>query len=272
MVGHDVPDGPGLSIVKLGGSVITRKQQAERLRPKVLARLSDELSSATGPLVVLHGAGSFGHPGAVRFGLARPPEPGAPTTQRARGASVVSNEVRRLHLAVLRTLAASGARTWSLPPATLATNREGRLERLDSGPFVEALENGFLPVAFGDVVPDAAWGRSILSADTIAVELVRVLHPRRVLYVSDVPGILEPPAPGPRRIHSRLDPELLASLSERTSGHDVTGGIRRKAAAMLEIARLGADAALISGLSRGTLARALRGEAVVGTWCPARAE
>lgn len=264
-------DAHQLSIVKLGGSVITRKRQPERLRPKVLDRLATELVAGEGPLLVLHGAGSFGHPGAVRFGLARSPETGARGPARSRGAAIVSAEVRRLHLAVLRALVAAGGRPWSLPPSALAANEAGRLVRLDSRPFREALERGCTPVAFGDVVPDDAWGHSILSADSIAVELTRVLHPRRVLFVSDVPGILEPEAPGPRRVIARLDGSLVEALSERTGGPDVTGGIRRKAAAMVEIAGLGADAALISGLSRGTLARALRGEAVVGTWCPAAA-
>src|SRR5208282_34902 len=95
------PGSVGPTVVKLGGSVITRKQEAERVRPKILRRLSEEVSSvADTPLVLLHGAGSFGHPGARKFGLAQPPEPKASTARRSRGAGIVSAEVRRLHLLV----------------------------------------------------------------------------------------------------------------------------------------------------------------------------
>ena len=266
------PDGRTLSVVKLGGSILTRKQAAERLRPKILARLAEEIARAPGPLVLLHGAGSFGHPGALRFGLATAPAQAGKERERARGAAIVSTEVRRLHLAVLRGLVAAGARPWSVPAATIAQNREGLLAEIELASFQEALADGMVPVSFGDVVPDSAWGWSILSADTIAIELARRLPVRRVLFVSDVPGVLEPGAGRRPTIVPEVTPSVVARLSARAGGPDVTGGIRGKAAAMLEIARLGADAGLISGLKDGLLSRALRGDSVPGSWVRATSQ
>ncbi len=255
------------TIVKLGGSVLTRKRGEARVRPKVLARLAREVARAgERPVVLLHGAGSFGHPGALRYRLAEPAGPGD-GTRRARGASLVSAEVRRLHYLVLRELVAAGANPWSVPPASLASNRAGRLERLESAPFRAALDRGLLPVSFGDVVPDSEWGFSILSADTIAVKLAGELGARRVLFVSDVPGVLTSPgAKGPPTIHPRVDPALLPGLVPRPGAPDVTGGIRGKVEAMLEIAGMGGSAGLISGLKEGALLRGLRGEEVYGSW------
>ncbi|MCW6167745.1 MAG: hypothetical protein LVQ64_04765 [Thermoplasmatales archaeon] len=97
-----------IAVVKLGGSVLTRKRESEKLRPKVLARLAREVSGVrTHRIVLLHGAGGFGHPGAVRFGLSRPPDGSASPAERIRGAAIVSAEVRRLHLAVLRAIPSS---------------------------------------------------------------------------------------------------------------------------------------------------------------------
>ncbi len=262
---------PPLVVVKLGGAVITRKREVERTRPKVLARLATEIAGARGRrLIVLHGAGSFGHPGALRFGLARPPSAGEPPARRARGAAIVAAEVRRLHLAVLRALVEAGASPASVPMATHALNREGALVALDPSPFVAAVGLGQMPVSFGDVVPDDRWGTSILSADTIAVVLARTLHPARVVFVSDVPGVYEGPARGRRSVVPEVTDQTLAELAPARAGPDVTGGIRGKVAAMLEIARAGVDAALISGLSDGALSRALRGESVHGSWAHAR--
>ena len=255
-----------LTVVKLGGSILTRKQAEERLRPKLLVRLAEAVAGASGSLILLHGAGSFGHPGAVRFGLARSPGEGSEGRERSRGAAIVSAEVRRLHLAVLRALVDAGARPWSVPAATVARNRAGVLDEVDSAPFAEALGVGLLPVSFGDVVPDADWGRSILSADAIAVALARELPVRRVLFVSDVPGVLEARGTGRPQIVPEVTQELVGRLSPRAAGPDVTGGIRGKARAMLEIGALGADAGLISGLSDGLLSRALAGETVPGSW------
>ncbi|EQD44191.1 Aspartate/glutamate/uridylate kinase domain protein, partial [mine drainage metagenome] len=251
-------------VVKLGGSVLTRKRGVEALRPKILARLAGEIATARDrPLVVLHGAGSFGHPGARRFGLTGPPEG---RNDRVRGAAIVGTEVRRLHLAVLRALVAAGANPVSAPMATHVLQREGRPVDIDLKPFATVLERGAIPVAFGDVVPDDRWGFSILSADTLAVALATELRPDRVLFVSDVPGVLEPARPGPPRIYPELSEETLRRLRPGAAGVDVTGGIVGKVAAMQAIARAGIDAGLISGLSDGRLARALRGERVYGSW------
>ncbi len=261
-----MPEGPLL--VKLGGSVITRKREPSRRRPKVLERLTAELARPpVSGLIVLHGAGSFGHPGAHRFGLARAPARPAPA-ERRRGGALVAREVRRLHLEVLRGLHDAGAPALSLPPFGLARNRAGELAELDHRPFADALAAGLLPVSFGDVVADEAWGLSILSADTLALELGRRLGARRVVFASDVPGILaERGAPGPPRPVPRLLPELVRSLSPDPGAPDVTGGIRRKAEAMLALSAAGIPAGLVSGLRPGALATAIRAaDPTEGTW------
>lgn len=259
----------GPVIVKLGGSVLTRKREVERLRPKLIERLTRELVDPTVPgLVVLHGAGSFGHPGARRFRLAEAPEEGRPPTERQRGGAIVAREVRRLHAEVLKGLVAGGGSAFSLPAFGLARNRAGRLASLDAGPFRAALSEGLIPVSFGDVVPDDTWGLSILSADTIALELARLLGARRVVFVSDVPGILPSPLPpGPPRPIKRLTPEVIEALRPSAGVPDVTGGIRRKAEVMVALAQAGVPAGLVGGLRAGTVARAVSHEPPTdGTW------
>jgi isopentenyl phosphate kinase len=262
----------GLTIVKLGGSVLTRKREVERVRAKILTRLAKELRIPDRPpLVLLHGAGSFGHPGAHRWRLAEPPAPTEARDHRLRGAAIVSAEVRRLHHLVLRALLDAGLNPWSVPLPCLARNRAGELAAFDATPFRRILDAGAIPVSFGDVVPDEAWGFSILSADTVAVELVRRLGSRRLLFVSDVEGVLSPSTDGRRRRPiERITPEVLTALRPSPRAKDVTGGIHGKVRAMLEAAGAGADAGLISGLRHGALSRALRGEWVYGSWSGAQ--
>ncbi len=267
MVGAMPEEGP--VIVKLGGSVLTRKRETARLRPKILSRLAQELAvPGLPPFVLLHGAGSFGHPGAVRWNLSRPPADAAERNHRLRGAAIVGTEVRRLHGAVVRALVDAGLSPLSVPPQPISTNRAGQLTHLDLEPFRRALSRGGIPVSFGDVVPDEEWGFSILSADTIAVQLIRDLPSRRLIFVSDVEGVLAPAEVGPRRRPiARLTRNDLEMLRTPEGVADVTGGIRAKAEAMLTAAEAGADAGLISGLRHGALSRALRGETVYGSWC-----
>ena len=256
-----------IAVIKLGGSVLTRKREEEKLRPKVLSRLAREISELEGHRVVLlHGAGGFGHPGAARFGLAKPPSTEHPGSERGRGAAIVAAEVRRLHLAVLRELVSAGARPWSVPAANHAQQQAGKLVSLDTAPFARALEGGYLPVSFGDVVPDSSWGSSILSADQIALALALALRPSVVLFVSDVNGIYAPGGSGRPIPVRRVTDSLIESLEAEPGSSDVTGGIRGKAEAMRAIAQLGVDAGLISGLSDGAISRALRGKGQYGSW------
>ncbi|MCI4323284.1 MAG: isopentenyl phosphate kinase family protein [Thermoplasmata archaeon] len=265
-----VTDAARPNVVKLGGSVLTRKREERRLRPKVLARLAREVEVGRGetPLVLLHGAGSFGHIGARKYGLAGPPTSPEDRGRRVRGAVRVAAMVRELHQHVLETLVAEGVPAWSIPPSPVARNRDGGLEELGVRPFQEALRRNLVPVSFGDVVEDAGWGFSILSADTLAVRLASELTARRVIFVSDVPGVLERAigSPGRPKIVPRLDRSTLDHLLPGAGAPDVTGGIRGKVSALLAIADGGVDAGIISGLQHGALSRSLRGEHVYGSW------
>jgi isopentenyl phosphate kinase len=264
------PAAPPIVVVKLGGSVITRKREIEKLRAKVLARLAGELASiADRRLIVLHGAGGFGHRTAARFELNRPPTPGVAPRERARGAAIVSAEVRRLHLAVLRALVEAGASPWSIPLAHHVLQHEGRVGRIDLAPFAATLARGHMPVSFGDVVPDSAWGFSILSADTIALELARALHPERVIFVSDVDGVLGPIDGGRRGVLPVITAESVAALAPPSGAPDVTGGIRAKSNVALQIAEAGSDAGIISGLRDGALSGAIRTNVYYGSWARA---
>ncbi|MDE1822409.1 MAG: isopentenyl phosphate kinase family protein [Euryarchaeota archaeon] len=254
-------------VIKLGGSIITRKSEPYRLRPKVLDRLGREVAlgweQGKRPIVLLHGAGSFGHPRAKAWGLSRPP-PGR--ANRERGAALTAYDVRRLHLHVLRSLLDAGVPARSVPPFPFLENEEGKLRSFEVRPFREILAAGGVPVSFGDVVRDTAWGSSILSGDTLAVHLANDLPSRRVLFVSDVPGVLVKGSDGRSTLLRELEGGVPPSLVPAPDRPDVTGGIRGKVEAMLAIAEGGGRAGLISGLSHGTLSRAIRGEDVHGTW------
>jgi isopentenyl phosphate kinase len=173
-----------------------------------------------------------------------------------------------MHGAVLQALVEVGLSPFSVPPQAIATNHIGALHELELEPFRRILARGGVPISFGDVVADDEWDFSILSADTIAVDLVRRLPSKRLIFVSDVEGVMAPTEPGVRgRPINPLTRAALAALKPTDGVLDVTGGIRAKAEAMLAAADAGADAGLISGLRHGALSRALRGESVYGTWC-----
>jgi isopentenyl phosphate kinase len=257
-------------VVKLGGSVLTRKGETRRARPKVIQRLATEIARAHRddhiPLVVVHGAGSFGHHHAHRYGLSEAPRPGEPPAGRDRGAALTSWSVRDLHQSVLRALLDTGLPAFSVPPFPLMENRQGGPTDIPLGPFQRLLSRGGVPVTYGDVVLDGAWGFSILSGDTLVGALARGLRSPRALFVSDVPGVLEDLKPGPARVLRTLSESTLEHLAPSRSVLDVTGGLAGKVQVMLALGREGILCGLLSGLTPGLLLRALKGEEVYGSW------
>jgi isopentenyl phosphate kinase len=246
-----------MDLVKLGGSVITDKAKPRTLRARVLGRLAGELKGAA-PLVVVHGGGSFGHHEALAHGL----HLGMRGKEQLPAIATVQRDMRFLNLKVVDALKTKGIAAVSVPGATVAENRGGRIGTLNPGLFVDYLGLGLTPVTFGDVVVDRSQGVSICSGDDLMLLLAKGLRARRATFVTDVDGLLGPGGrPIPVVRSSDLPPQGL--LMPR--GADVTGGMARKVEVMVAMAKFGTEVRVINGLRPGRLAALLGGAEVSGT-------
>lgn len=251
-----------LALVKLGGSVLTDKAQYRTPRLDVIARLAYELASASDQLVLVHGAGSYGHVLASEHGMA---EGRAPLRAVAR----VHADVRELSGLVLAALQDAGVPALSLSTYDLARLLAGELLHFATEPVHETLARGLAPVMAGDVVMDAARGFGILSGDVLMVELARAFRPARAIFVTDVDGIhdRDPMMSGARlltRIGARDDAGV--PLGEGVARvPDITGSMAGKLRRAREVAMAGVPVHVVNGLAHGRLADALAGKETVGT-------
>ncbi|MBI0583380.1 MAG: isopentenyl phosphate kinase family protein [Methanomassiliicoccus sp.] len=252
-----------MMLVKLGGSVITDKMNYRTLREDVLFRLAGELARSEESVILVHGAGSFGHVIAARHQL----QNGYNDPSQLMAAAQVMEDVRTLNLAVTSALNRSGLPAVSLPPSALVELREGRLDRLELGVFRRYLDLGMVPVTFGDVALDSRRGLGICSGDQLMESLAREFAPRRIIFCSDVDGVFtdDPVVHPEARMLEAVDRETLSSLPRSQRCADVTGSIFGKIETMLRIAAHGGDSMVINGLAPGRLAAALKGEKVPGT-------
>jgi isopentenyl phosphate kinase len=256
--------GVPIKVVKLGGSVITDKaSDTPRLREADLQRLAREIVEGGGETIVLHGAGSFGHPGARKYRLRE----GLSGPEALKGAAEVRESVSRLDALVIGALREAGAHPWPLPPSSVAVMREGALKRIDWEAFDAALGRGLMPVSHGDVVLDDTLGVSILSADDIAQALARHLHPALVVFAVNVDGLFDrdPEDPSARLIQTLKASDKVTFNAGAPKGADVTGAMAAKLKAAQAIAFGGARVRIVNGLVPGRVADALSGKDVVGT-------
>lgn len=250
-------------LVKLGGSVITDKGRYRTFDPDTSGRLAKEIAKAGKDVVLVHGAGSFGHMLAKEHRL----HLGITERTQLHGASLVMSDVRELDLEVCRIMSSSGLAVVPLPPASCAAMRDGALERLDLDVFRAYLERGMVPVTFGDVVRDGTRGLSICSGDQLMAVLAAEFRPEKVIFVTDVDGVFtaDPVIDPEAKLIRTVDTGVLDSLPRTERNVDVTGSIYAKIRYMIGMASLTGECLVLNGKVPGRLEAAIRGEDVIAS-------
>jgi len=218
-------------VLKLGGSVVTDKAGDCAIRNDRIAACVKEIARRPGIHVVLvHGAGSCGHPQALRHRLDRGVPPGDVS-----GIAETHHAVADLNRAVVDALRRAGREAVGIHPLGHCVAAAGRLKDPDWRPVGLLLSLGVTPVLHGDVVMDTARGASIVSGDQLVASLAKALSPDRVGLATDVAGVLGEDGAVLDRIRRGEGPGA-AGGSRNT---DVTGGMEGKLTELLALADAG---------------------------------
>lgn len=248
-----------LIFVKLGGSLITDKWREATPHPVLIRRLAEEMHAALDAhpqmrIVLGHGSGSFGHWEAEQHGTAQ----GVATPDQWRGFARVSAAAARLNRLVTDTLWAANVPVISLQPSAAASADAGQILDWHTTPLRQALAHGLVPLIFGDVAFDQAWGGTILSTERLFCYLAERLKPARILLFGNAPGVLDD--------QHRLIPEItpasypqIAPFLEGAEATDVTGGMADKVQRMIALVERAPHLRvwILTGREPGHLKRAL---------------
>ena len=218
-------------ILKLGGSVITDKSADCAVNREQLASVASAIAGArAGGIVVIHGAGSCGHPEAKRYHLDKGAKAG-----ETEGIFVTHRAVSSLNDAVVASLREKGVSAVGVHPLHVGIADNGRLVGFECRHLETMLMLGMVPVIHGDVVMDLSRGACIVSGDQLVRYLAVALRINRVGLATDVPGVLDGNAVVPH-ITRKMVPHLQIGSSHHT---DVTGGMRGKIDELLGLADAG---------------------------------
>jgi isopentenyl phosphate kinase len=226
-----------LVFLKLGGSLITDKTGESAARPRVIRRLAREVHAALSKhpglrLVLGHGSGSFGHVVANRHGTRQ----GVCGPEAWQGFAEVAVAAAQLNRIVTAALVQEDVPVLSLPPSALACCEKGSLVTFDTTPIQVALRAGLVPLVYGDVAFDTAWGGTVVSTEDVLAYLAQELLPARILLAGDMPGVFGQSSSS--RVVPVITPATFDSVSPALSGArgvDVTGGMVSKVTQMLRL-------------------------------------
>ena len=264
-------------ILKIGGSILTEKDSAE---PKVdfnnLNRIADEIGDSfyadnvsndlIDGLVIVHGAGSFGHPPAKKYRIGEPFEMKDYLSKRI-GFSEVQNEMKKLNSQVCEALISRGIPAVAIPPSAFITSHNKRIYDCNLEPLKTYIDEGFVPVLFGDVVLDDELKIAVISGDQVLQYIAKFLKSDRIVLGSDVDGVY---TKNPKTHDDAIHIDRVSSIEdikflESTTNVDVTGGMVGKVKELLDLAEYGINSEIINANEEGAISKALQGKKVRGT-------
>lgn len=255
-----------MQIVKLGGSVVTVKDEPMTADHRNIKRLSEEIKAAwPAPLVIIHGGGSFGHPVAKKYGIAD----GFTSERQVIGFTRTHQAMVALNTIIVEALLDEGIPALSVAPSSFIATSDGRISKGDFENVGRLVVKRMLPVLYGDAVIDKSRGFSILSGDQLAVHLAVSMGASRLIFGVDVDGVYtsNPKLAPEAKLIDRLSLEKLDGFVEigKSLTTDVTGGMLGKVSEARVAVEAGVEVRLVNATKPGVILKALRGEPVAGT-------
>jgi isopentenyl phosphate kinase len=210
-----------VTLLKLGGSVITKKDQPETLNEINLRDAATIISNFRPKnLIVVHGGGSFGHHHASNFNVTI--ERG---TRSATEVDIIHSSMVHLCDIVTRTFRSLNIPAIPIHPLSVAWRDSNSILHFPSQHVLSLLENGFVPVVHGDLIITKKEGVTVVSGDELVTNLSNSIPTKRIGFCTSTPGVLD--AFG--NVISHLSPHQQKENSiTHSSTIDVTGGMAGK--------------------------------------------
>jgi isopentenyl phosphate kinase len=259
-----------LILLKIGGSVLTYRNNPFIENEKSLRRISREIAKAYRSkkmkLVLIHGAGSFGHfivnETGIDKGIRNEKDLLAfGVTQRWQNYwnSLVTEELQEEKLPAIPIQASAFARMDS-----------GKIISMDTKIIGEMLDLEMIPVLYGVPAYDKRRGCSILSGDQIISWLGKKMLPKRIIHGTDVDGVYTKDPKVDKKaslikVIRRKDWNKVRKYLSGSKSTDVTGGMLIKVKELISLARLGITCEILNANRKGYIERALKGEKGLGT-------
>ncbi|MBZ9571563.1 isopentenyl phosphate kinase family protein [Methanobrevibacter sp. TMH8] len=293
-------------ILKLGGSILTKK---DLKNPEVnynnLNRIANEIKIAltnkstenpenaesgknaentqntendllygelSKKLVIIHGAGSFGHPPAKKYGIGESFTMDQYPEKRI-GFSKTQLCVKKLNTLICEVFINHGIPCVSIQASSFITTKNKRINNFNLDLIERYLKEGFVPVIYGDVVLDDDLNIAVLSGDQILQFIAKNLKintsksKKEVILGTDVAGVF---TKNPNKYDDAVHIPKLSSLDEieeldSTTNIDVTGGMIGKIKELLELANIGIESKIIDANEPNAILNALERKKVKGT-------
>ncbi len=256
-----------ITLLKLGGSLITDKTKKSTFRRDVAQTIAREIvtyyqSTQDDNLIIGHGSGSFGHFAAEQYDTIN----GVKTANDWLGFTEVASAAAQLNYLMSEVLINEKLPIMRIQPSASAQCNDGNIVKMPLHTIEKLITHRIVPVVYGDVAIDSVRGGTIISTETIFKYLSRKLNVHRILLVGEVEGVID----HQNKVISKITPGSLKEFSKvlrGSDGTDVTGGMLTKVQDMVDLIKVNPKLhiQIIDGRDPQVLQFALTGQKQVGT-------
>lgn len=250
-----------ITLLKLGGSLITDKSKAYTALPNRIERIAQEVAKAYKELtdewlLLGNGAGSFAHQSAAKYDTMH----GFVDEQSLYGACVVHADAMELNRIIVQAFLGKQLPIFSLQPSALYVTNEKQIETEHMEIIESMLEKEYIPFVYGDVIIDSKQGSTIFSTDTIfkhiGSHLAKQGHKVRIIHAGSYPGVLDKN----NTVISKITPDMtLSEILHQSDETDVTGGMKLKVEEMVSLTKYGIESVIIDGREEDSIYQVLKG-------------
>ena len=255
-----------LIVVKLGGSALTDKKRIYTPRVKEIRRASKQIAQLRKKLslVVVHGAGSYGHIPVEQWKLGS----GFKNRRMLKGLAVTKSKLLEWEMIFDAIFLKSEIPLVPLIASDFVVARIGRISSVNLSAMRKLLSLGCVPSVGGDIVTDLDTGFSVVSGDQLAAYLAVKLRATRLVFATDVDGIFDANPKLNPRAKILTDLTVSSARSAVTGANvsivpDVTGGMAGKLVEAGVAASKGIPVYFINLTKDARLAKAALGQDVL---------
>ncbi|MFW9811110.1 MAG: isopentenyl phosphate kinase [Candidatus Thorarchaeota archaeon] len=258
-----------LTVLKLGGALITDKSKPYSFRPEVLNSATHEIRECMDDgliesLVLVQGVGSFGHPPVLEHKLHK----GFKGPEQLLPLTFAQKSVAELRTHVVQACYDAGIPACLMYPSSMMVSEKMQIVRYFLEPLERFLSLGMVPLIGGDILVDTVMGFSVGSGDPMLTLIAREFGAKRILYASDVSGIYDSdPKTNPDAV--LFDEIDLSNLDDaikkmgKAGVEDASGAMRGKVASIEPVTDLikeGLEVSILSMMEYGSLKALLNGD------------
>ena len=240
-------------LIKLGGSIITNKENPLSARRKTIDNILKQIRKIKESKIIVHGGGSYGHYWSVKYNMHT-----KPAKYNLKGISVVKNSMIQLNKIVLDAGVKNGLNPYCLPPTDFMSGNRSLKSKILT--INDIAKSGLTPITYGDALWYGQKKSYILSGDVIMTTIGKILKPRLSVFVLDVDGVYSD-TKSKKLIYDFKKEKPTISKNKM----DVTGGMTRKITEAVKMSKSDLKVFFVNGNKPQRIIDAVSGKKFEGT-------